>query len=77
MALPKGKNPNIAYVKSLMTRIEKGVKAIEKAEIPREISEQERLIQPVLNELQMAAPRVWNDVSKASIERRREILEGK
>ena len=71
------KNPNLSYVEKLLKRIGDGIKGIEKAETPRDVSEYERKIQPVLNELQMAAPRVWDDVSKASLKRRTEIRDGK
>lgn len=73
MSIPKVKNPNVAYLKTLVKRIEEGIKAIEKAELPRDVTEQERKIRPVLNELQMVAPRVWDDVSKASLKRRKDI----
>lgn len=68
---------NLEYLKKLIKRIEDSVKIIKKAESPDQISEQERLIQPVLKEMQMATPRVWDDYIRATRDRRREITEGK
>lgn len=68
---------NLKYLKGLIKRIEDSVKAVEKAESPSQISEQERLIHPVLKEMQMVTPRVWDDYIRATRDRRREIAEGK
>lgn len=68
---------NLDYLKGLIKRVDGHVKAIKKAETPSEVSEQERLLHPILKELQMATPRVWDDCVKLTRDRRREILEGK
>ncbi len=68
---------NLKYLKTLIKRIEDSGKVIAKAETSAEVSEQERLIHPVLKEMQMVTPRVWDDYIKATRDRRREISEGK
>lgn len=68
---------NLEYLKGLIKRIEDSVKAIKKAESPDQISEQERLSHPVLKEMQMVTPRVWDDYIRAARDRRKEIAEGK
>lgn len=68
---------NIDYLKKLIRRIEDSVKIVKKAESPDQISEQERLIHPVLKEMQMVTPRVWDDYIRATRDRRKEITEGK
>lgn len=68
---------NLEYLKKLIKRTEDSVKIVKKAESPDQISEQERLIHPVLKEMQMVTPRVWDDYIRATRDRRREIAEGK
>lgn len=68
---------NLEYLKELIGRVEKSIDAIAKAETPQQVSEQERLNHPVLKEMQMVTPRVWNDVIEAGRKRRQEIAEGK
>lgn len=68
---------NLEYLKGLIKRVEDSVKAVEKAESPDQVSEQERLAHPVLKEMQMVTPRVWDDYIRATRNRRQEILEGK
>lgn len=68
---------NLEYLKKLIKRIEDSVKIVKKAESPDQVSEQERLIHPVLKEMQMVTPRVWDDYIRATRDRRREIAEGK
>lgn len=68
---------NLKYLEDLIKRIKDSVKAVEKAESPDQISEQERLAHPVLKEMQMVTPRVWDDYIRATRKRRQEIAEGK
>ena len=68
---------NLEYLKGLIKRIEYSVKIVKKAESPDQISEQERLTHPVLKEMQMVTPRVWDDYIRVTRDRRREITEGK
>lgn len=75
MAVPKAKYPNIAYTKELIKRIEDGIKVIEEAELSRDISKQERLIMPLLKEIQMACPRIWDDVRLATKNTKQRLLE--
>lgn len=74
MAIPAGEN--LAYVKDLIKRYETAVRAVKKAETPEDVSKQERLIQPVLKEMQLAIPRVWNDFSRETRIRRDQIRNG-
>lgn len=75
MAIPAGEN--LAYVKELIKRYEAAVRAVKKAEDPADVTAQERLIQPVLKEMQLAIPRVWDDFIRVTSRRREEIREGK
>lgn len=68
---------NLEYLKGLIKRIEDSVKVVKKAESPDQISEQERLSHPVLKEMQMVTPRVWDDYIRVTRDRRKEIAEGK
>ena len=68
---------NLKYLEDLIKSIKDSVKAVEKAESPDQISEQERLAHPVLKEMQMVTPRVWDDYIRATRKRRQEIAEGK
>ena len=70
------KESNLDYLKGLIKRYEASVKTIKKAEDPKEISEQERLIHPVLREMQMVVPRICDDLNKVTRDRRKEIAEG-
>lgn len=62
-----------AYVKDLLKRVDAQFAAIKKASTPQEVSEQERLMFPVLKELQMAVPRIGDELMRASRDRRQEI----
>ena len=75
MAIPAGEN--LAYVKELIKRYEAAVRAVKKAEDPADVTKQERLIQPVLKEMQLAIPRVWDDFTRVTSRRREEIRDGK
>lgn len=67
---------NLDYLKSLIKRYEDSVKAVRKADDPDEITHQERLIQPVLKEMQLATPRVWDDFIRETRKRREQIGNG-
>ena len=67
---------NLDYLKSLIKRYEDSVKAVRKADDPAEITRQERLIQPVLKEMQLATPRVWDDFTRETRKRREQIRNG-
>lgn len=73
MAIQAG--DNLAYVKELIKRYEAAISAIKKTKDPTEITIQERKIAPVMNELQVAIPRIWDDLVRASRKRRQEIKE--
>lgn len=64
---------SLAYLKDLIKRYENGLKVVQKSESPSEITKQERLIQPVLKEMQMAVPRIWDDFTRATRKRREQI----
>lgn len=68
---------NLDYLKDLIKRVEASAKAVKAAETPNKVSEQERLSHPVLKEMQMVVPRVWDDYIKLTRNRRQEITEGK
>ena len=74
MAIPTGQN--LAYVKDLIKRYEAALRAVKKAETMDDVTQQERLIQPVLKEMQLAIPRVWGDFTVATRTRRAELRDG-
>ena len=71
MAIQAGEN--LAYVKDLIKRYETALRQVKKAETPAEITKIEREIHPILKEMQLAIPRVWDDFSKETRDRRIEI----
>lgn len=75
MAIAPGEN--LAYVKELIKRYETAVRAVKKAECLEDVTKQERLTQPILKEMQIAMPRVWDDFVRTTSNRRQEIQEGK
>lgn len=74
MAISAGEN--LAYVKDLIKRYEDFLSVVQKAEDPAEVTKQERLVQPVLKELQLAIPRIWDDFVRETRDRREQIRNG-
>lgn len=68
---------NLDYLKGLIKRLDAAARDIKKAETPHDVSELERTVHPVLKELQMATPRVWDDFVKLCRDQRKNIMEGK
>lgn len=68
---------NLDYLKGLIKRLDASARDIKKAETPQDVSELERSVHPVLKELQMATPRVWDDFVKLCRDQRKNIMEGK
>lgn len=68
---------NLDYLKGLIKRLDAAARDIKKAETPQDVSELERSVHPVLKELQMATPRVWDDFVKLCRDQRKAIMEGK
>lgn len=68
---------NLDYLKGLIKRLDASARDIKKAETPQDVSELERTVHPVLKELQMATPRVWDDFVKLCRDQRKNIMEGK
>lgn len=68
---------NLDYLKGLIKRLDASARDIKKAETPQDVSELERSVHPVLKELQMATPRVWDDFVKLCRDQRKTIMEGK
>lgn len=64
---------NLDYIKGILERFEKQVDIIKKAKTGNEISEAERELVPIMKDLQLAIPRLGDDVYKLSRERRVEI----
>lgn len=73
MAIEAGEN--LAYVKDLIKRYEAALRSLKKAESPDEVTKIEREIHPVLKEMQLAIPRVWEDFARETRDRRVEIRE--
>jgi hypothetical protein len=68
---------NLDYLKGLIKRLDAAARDIKKAETPQGVSDLERTVHPVLKELQMATPRVWDDFVKLCRDQRKNIMEGK
>lgn len=68
---------NFDYLKGLIKRLDASVKDIKKADTPKDVSELERSVHPVLKELQMATPRVWDDFVRLCRDQRKHIMEDK
>ena len=68
---------NLDYLKGLIKRLDAAARDIKKAETPQGVSDLERSVHPVLKELQMATPRVWDDFVKLCRDQRKTIMEGK
>ena len=68
---------NFDYLKGLIKRLDASVKDIKKADTPQDVSELERSVHPVLKELQMATPRVWDDFVRLCRDQRKHIMDGK
>ena len=68
---------NLDYLKGLIKRLDAAARDIKKAETPQGVSDLERTVHPVLKELQMATPRVWDDFVKLCRDQRKTIMEGK
>ena len=64
---------NLDYIKGVIRRFEAQVNAIKKAETSNQISEAERELVPIMKDLQLAIPRLGNDITKLTRERRLEI----
>ncbi len=64
---------NFDYLKKTLKRLEAEIKGIQGAKNPQEISEHERMALPLLTEVQMAAPRLGEDIHRASQNRRKEL----
>lgn len=64
---------NLEYIKSIIERFEGQVDAIRKAETSNDISEAERELVPIMKDLQLAIPRLGNDITKLTRERRAEL----
>lgn len=71
----EAKYKNIAYLKELIKRFEGEVKGIEKADIPSDVSKCERTAFAILNEIQMVAPRIGDDMRVAAANSRKRIKE--
>lgn len=68
---------NEKYFKDVLRRYDKQVKELKAAKSPNEISRCERMLFPLLTEMQMALPRLGDDIFQLCRDRRKEILEGK
>lgn len=68
---------NQKYFKKVLKDFDKELKALQTAKSTEMVSVHERAIRPIFIELQLAVPRLGEDIFKASRERRRELSEGK
>lgn len=66
---------NLDYIKKLVYRIEEELNSMDKTTDPDAISKSERVLVQFVRELQLASPRVWEDIIAKSQSRREEIKE--
>ena len=64
---------NLEYIKGIIKRFDEQVANVKKAKTGEEISEAERELVPIMKDLQLAIPRLGNDISKLTRERRAEL----
>lgn len=64
---------NLDYIKGILDRFEKQVENVRNAKSSAEISDAERELVPIMKDLQLAIPRLGNDISKLTRERRLEL----
>lgn len=64
---------NLDYIKGVIKRFEAQVDVIKKAETSNQISEAERELVPIMKDLQLAIPRLANDITRLTSDRRMEI----
>lgn len=67
---------NEKYFKSLLKAFDAEIKAIKKATTTNEVTVHERKIIPLMNELQLALPRLGNDAHDMGVKRRKELSSG-
>lgn len=63
------------YFKQVLKDFDKELNAIKKATNPNDISYHERMIRPLFIEMQLALPRIEDDIIKASRDRRRQLAQ--
>lgn len=64
---------NLEYIKGVIKRFDEQVANVKKAKTSEEISEAERELVPIMKDLQLAIPRLGNDIAKLTRERRAEL----
>lgn len=64
---------NEKYFKTVLKDFDKEMKALKAAKNPADISYHERAIRPLFIEMQLALPRIEEDIIQASRSRRREL----
>lgn len=67
---------NLDALKNIVKRIDAELESVSKEKDPTSISESERALFRFLTELQMLAPRVGEDLSKAVQTRRQQVARG-
>lgn len=67
---------NEKYFKSVLKAFDSEIKAIKKATTTDEVTVHERRVMPLLTELQLAVPRLGEDVRDTVAERRKELKNG-
>lgn len=68
---------NEKYFKSLLKKFDAEIKKMKAATTPNEVSYHERQALPLLTEMQLALPRLGNDLQAESRHRRSELLGNK
>jgi hypothetical protein len=64
---------NLTYIKGVLERFERLIDNVNNAKSSFDISEAERELGPIMKDLQLAVPRLGNDVAKLVRERRAEL----
>lgn len=66
---------NLEYLEDIISRMRKEVDKMNKAQFAKDITKSERILVQYVRELQLASPRVWEDVMAVSQNRRKELTE--
>ena len=67
---------NEKYLKQIIKDFDKEIKAIKSAKNNNDIVEHQRALRPILTEMQLAVPRLGDDVHKLARETRQKLAEG-
>lgn len=66
---------NEKYLKQIIKDFDKEVKALKASKSTNEVTEHQRALRPILTEMQLAVPRLGEDIHKLARETRQKLAE--